>query len=191
MAHASVKRTMASALPLWSQPSEKWSVGKQVSADVVPAGARAVAPLYSQAGATIVWYNRGSRGDAFGLRVGDAVSVLVSGDTGRTAVKVAERSHCTNERVACFRVAALLCVHPSLPGAVVQVYAQSEAGGYVYELRQEPFLFLKLRSNVRRALAVHHCGGHCLAEEMSGLTHNEQNEWVVLGRSRGYPSRPS
>jgi len=192
MAHAGVKRAMASALPLWSQPSAQWAVGNRMSAGDVPDGALVVAPVYTRAGATITWYNRASRGDEYGLRLGDAVSVLVSGVNGRTAVNVAGQLHDADERLAFFRVVALFSSSPFLPCAIVQPLVCVGDGGDVHALREDSFLFLKMRTNVRRALAMHNCSMECVADEgMSCTTHSEKNEWVVLSRSRGYPARSS
>jgi len=192
MEHVGVKRAMASALPLWSQPSAQWAVSKQLSADAVPRGARLVAPLYMRAAATMAWYSRASRGDAYGLSLGDAVSVLVSGSTGPTAVNVAGRIHDADERIGFFRVVALFSASPSLPGAIVQPLVRLGGCGDVHELREESYMFLKMRSNVRRALAMHNCGMDCVADDvMSCTTHSDKNEWVVLSRSRGYPARSS
>jgi len=187
--HPGVQRMLASALPLYSQPVGDWAPGrKRVPGAAVSAEVKTAARRFVPARAGLVWYDRVVRGEVV-LRVGDAVSVLVTGAPAGTCVNDAARRGRKDSSVAFFRVEAIFTGHRAAPNAIVRRFVSDGTEGS-YSLSDDAPLFLNLFPSVRRALCLHNCSASCKGDDSTQrLSHCSTNSWLLLGRRSGYPAR--
>lgn len=185
-----VKEQLRAAAPLWSQESDDWCAGSSLSAESdVPMLARELIVNFLD-GHEPSWRTRCSRGASESVVVGDALAVLVSSDSGSRVVDVAVgvAAFKRSAAVSFFRACAFIQLPCGQAAAVVEPFRRT-VGGDVHRVVPGTCLFLRMRTGVRRAVALHVCDGACALGGLEGLTHSGSNKWRLLGRRDGYPSR--
>jgi len=184
---------LQAATPLWSQVSDDWSIGRDtVAVCDVPFGAQRLVSdlLHHPDPGLILWRKRCTRTGSERAVIGDDVAVLTSSSDESRLVDAAvgPAAYSNGAHVSFFRVCALL-KHPCGQGAAVVHPFSAVGSDGTRRLLTSKFLFLRMQVGVRRALSLHVCDALCGMSPTGGLLHSDRNEWRLLGRRDGFPSR--